>query len=69
MSKLTYAGGLSYFIVMDELLSLFNFDLEIFNINGFFFFGSPGYKIGGGGERHKMLLKIHFYHCFSNGKW
>ena len=31
-------GDYSYFIVMDELLSLFNFDLEIFNINGFFFF-------------------------------
>ena len=63
-------GDYSYFIVMDELLSLFNFDLEIFNINGFFFFfGSPGYKRGGGGERHKMLLKKHFYPCFSNEKW
>ena len=29
-------GDYSYFIVMDELLSLFNFDIEIFNINGFF---------------------------------
>ena len=31
-------GDYSYFIVMDELLNLFNFDIEIFNINGFFFF-------------------------------
>ena len=45
-------------------MNLRNFDIEIFSINGFFFFGSSGFKRVDGGERHKILLKRHFYPYF-----